>query len=857
MIKFIIDVRTTGLHIKVMFQQDKKILQDFYGELSSFEERYVPGRGKIRTLKKTYATYMAETATFGLHRNLLDSLMEHLSDKLIKEEEIKINYYTPLQGTPTRILLNPDWSPREKQVPIIDFIMGPEPVSILPIQTGAGKDQPLDAKIKIPGGWSTMGEMKIGTDVISKDGSITKVTAIYPQGLKQMYQITFADGRTTEAGAGHLWKVYYINTTLNKRWRVVDTLEMLRLISMPNPRVYVDLIDPEIGNDIDLPIDPYVLGVILGDGCTRGNAVTISNPDIEIKDKITLLLKDTYNVNTYVSKDSSRCLSFSLCPKDRNKSFIKDNLKELGLFGKYSYEKFIPDIYLNSSSKQRLELLQGLMDTDGTISNRFRKSGTSSYSTTSLLLAEHVTYLVRSLGGIASISSKHPMYTYKGETLNGRLAYVINIRFKRPTQLFTLTRKLNLAGDEYQYGKTLKLRVLDIKPSRVVESQCITVDHPDHLYVTDDFIVTHNTYIALYTIAKKAVRTAVIMGAMHIETWVKDAAKFYSDTSGIKVIRGAAMLKKAIADAKLGKYNADITFFSVNTVRDYLTEYAELGYSTYGCEPIELYATLGISFRVTDEVHENLHFNFRHDIETEVAELLYLSATIESDDAFINKLYQTIYPPNRRYTGLAWVKYIDVVALGYNLDDPRTVRYKGGNGMYSHNEYEKWIMKDYRRLKNYLDMICKILEVGYIKNYEPTMKCLIFFSSIEMCSKAAEYYANIYPERSVSAYNGDHDDEVLHSFDIVCSTLGSSGTGKNIYGLVTTILTVALSNREKNLQVLGRLREIDKVWPHRTPKFYYLVCKDIPKHVQYHNNKLKIFTGVVKTHTSANLSYRI
>lgn len=851
--RFIFDVRTTGIHVKVIFHDDRRIVQKFYADLTSFEERYVPGRGKVRTPKKTYATFQPTTGTYGLHRRQLDVLLEHLYLNKVREDEIQINTYGKHEGAPIYVELKEGIAPYEYQVPIIDYLCEPdEPVSVLPLQTGLGKEQPLDAKIKVPGGWSTMGEMSIGTTVIAKDGTPTKVIGVFPQGVKQMYRITFADGRSTECGADHLWRVYYINASIKRRWRIVNTLEVIRLISKPNPRVYIDLINSEISDDIELPLHPYILGTLIGDGSFVTGNVTISNPVIQLTDKINSLLNGKDNLSKHNSSDVNRCPNFAFIKTNSDKNYTKSALIELDLFGLYSHEKFIPDIYLNSSTAQRLALLQGLMDTDGTCS---RIGSSTSYSTASEQLALNVQYLVRSLGGIASITQRYPRYTHLGQKLVGRLAYQVNIRVKKPSELFTIDVKKNRTSDNGQYSESLKLKVISVEPTRMAESQCIAIDHPEHLYVTDDFIVTHNTATALMTIARLKVRTIVVMGAMHLETWVKDAAKVYKDTSGIQVIRGGAILKKCIADAKVGKFNKSILLISVNTIRDYLTEYETLGHSTYGCDPIDLYATLGVGLRVTDEVHENLHFNFRHDIETEVPRLIYLSATIESDDRFINRLYQLIYPLERRYIGLAWVKYIDVTAVGYDIKDSKNVRYKGPNGMYSHIVFEQWIMTDRQRTLNYFNLIARIIEVGYNKVYQPGMKLLIIFSSVEMCNAASKYFGDLYPQYTSTAYNADHEDEVLHNFDIVCSTLGSSGTGKNIYGLRSTILTIGLSNREKNIQVLGRLRQLEDRYPGVFPNFYYLVCKTIPKQVQYHNAKLKIFLGKVKSHRAVNINH--
>jgi hypothetical protein len=158
------------------------------------------------------------------------------------------------------------------------------------------------------------------------------------------------------------------------------------------------------------------------------------------------------------------------------------------------------------------------MDTDGTVDTK----GSCSFCTTSKVLAEDVRYIVRSLGGMASIGvKKEPKYTYKGEKRIGHCAYIVHIRFKVPSSLFTLTRKKLRAGDMNQYSATLKCRIESVEYVGEEETQCILIDHPDHLYITDDFIVTHNTESGLaLSLVSEAEVTIVIApkNAVH-EVW--------------------------------------------------------------------------------------------------------------------------------------------------------------------------------------------------------------------------------------------------------------------------------------------------------------------------------------------------
>lgn len=851
MIRFKILVLSHGIQVTVLHHNDRKIIQDFYGKLSVYDERFIPNRGLVRTLKHTFATFHAKTNTYGLHRGMMSGLMEHLDRRGVLNDEVVTTFMDEYDTAPAYLVPQRGVVPRDRQPEVIDFVLKPTSTVVLPLQTGVGKDQPLTAKIKVPGGWSTMGDMEVGTEITAADGTTTEVIGVHPQGVKPVWKITFADGRSTLAGAEHLWKVYYINTSPVRRWRVVTTLEMLRLISMPNPRVYVPLCKAEHHDpEIDLPIPPYTLGCLLGDGGITTSNVTLCKNDLELFQNIRQELLKDHTLEKYPSKDNVWRLKANGV---ENK--YRQVLSELGLMGKGGWVKFIPKPYLNGSIAQRYDLLQGLMDTDG----EGTKNGSTVFSTSSEQLASDVQYLVRSLGGIAKVSSRIPKYTYKGQKLSGRRAYRVSIRMEVPSLMFRLARKQDRVDDNNQYAHGLKLRVKSVEPAGSVETQCISVKHPDHLYVTDDFIVTHNTFMALYAATRLQVRTAVVMGAMHIDTWKKDADWILEGGSeeNIRVIKGGIKLRKLIAEAKADKLNSNILLFSINTLRDYLTDYEKNGTSGYGCEPKDLWALLGVGLRITDESHENLHFHFRLDIETHSNKVVFLSATLKSNDPFINKMYETIYPLRARFTKLEWKKYIRVEALGYGLLEPQKVRYKGHGGRYNQIVYEDWLRKKDSRLINYFKMIHRIATVGFLNDYQPGQKLLIFFSSKAMCEEAAIYLRNVISDKTIHAYTGDHDTEILHTNDIVCTTLGSAGTGKDIDGLTTVIMTTALVARERNIQVLGRLRNLESKFPGVTPRFYYVVCRDIDKHVQYHKTKQVLFQDFAKEVLTTNTAFLV
>ncbi len=361
--------------------------------------------------------------------------------------------------------------------------------------SGSGKAQPLHSKIKTPTGWTTMGEIGIGDVVATPDGKSANVVSVYPQGKKAIYRITFADGRTAESCDEHLWEVH--STDWTHRWKVLSLREIIDAGYVG--KIHIRLAEPMHAIDTDLPVDPYILGCLigdahLGDSNMRGGIV-MSSADEFILDKMRSRLVDGYSLNYKSGYDY--LLKGNIAPSYRREDIhhYKKELRKLGLYGTVSNNKFIPAIYKDASYNQKIELIQGLMDTDGCCSG-----GSLSFTTVSQVLALDVQDLIRSVGGIASIRSHIPKYTYKNEKKDGQRAYSVAIRYKSPHELVSLPRKRQLV-ESYQYADKLRLKIKSVDYIGEQEAQCIMIDSADHLYITDNYVVTHNT-LTVKTLAK-------------------------------------------------------------------------------------------------------------------------------------------------------------------------------------------------------------------------------------------------------------------------------------------------------------------------------------------------------------------
>lgn len=365
---------------------------------------------------------------------------------------------------------------------------------------GTGKAQPLTSKVLTPSGWKFMGDVVVGDVVSTPNGSTSTVIGIFPQGEKEIYEVTFSDGSSTRCCLDHLWEC---NVPVNFRKynksykKILTTKDMINFLMekkiQPNyGNISIDLISGHETPKVELPIPPYLLGVLIGDGSIT-NGVMFTSADQQIIDNVGALLRDDYYINSTIGPYDFRITYKIKDPKNRQ-NYYSIKLQELGLYGKKSNDKFIPDMYKHSCITDRIKLLQGLLDTDGTVG----KKGDVSFSTSSYNLAKDVQEIVWSIGGKSCIRKRKAGYTKNGVYIKCQDCYTVSISYTQPKDLFTLERKVQRCSDTYQ-PKQLRRTLKSIELVSVEQAQCILLDSEEHLYITDDYIITHNTMVALYS----------------------------------------------------------------------------------------------------------------------------------------------------------------------------------------------------------------------------------------------------------------------------------------------------------------------------------------------------------------------
>jgi hypothetical protein len=389
----------------------------------------------------------------------------------------------------------------EKQKQLLEICLNPDTkIVFIAGPAGSAKAQPLSEPILTPNGWVTMGDVKKGDLVMSSDGNPTEVLGVFPQGLKEIFKVSFNDGSFTYCCDDHLW----LTQTNNERYsrlrtktgrvknpqngKVRSLKEIRESLFVSNTKRFnhfIPIAQPVNFEPQDHLIHPYLLGALIGDGgLTIGARFTTA--DQEIVKSFEKLLPENHSIRAYKDK-----YAFSIVG-DCQKNLVWEEIKKIGLNVK-SDLKFIPENYLIDSVENRISLLQGLMDTDGTTD---AKQGRAVYTSTSQRLAHGVKELIESLGGVARITSFKSKFTYLGVKKIGKTAYRVNASLPPHIAPFSLKRKVEKYKPLTKYFPARAIESIELAGKE--ECQCIMVKNDSHLYLTRDYIVTHNTYMGVY-----------------------------------------------------------------------------------------------------------------------------------------------------------------------------------------------------------------------------------------------------------------------------------------------------------------------------------------------------------------------
>lgn len=392
-----------------------------------------------------------------LNNRMLQGVDPHSSDltneqKLMIAEECRTNFWYFLREV---CRLKPD-APFMANRGNISFIWSYlnhiTTYMIMPRQQG--KMQPNRSKVRVlvdrPGNyvptdcWKRIGDLRTGDTLIAPNGKTTQVTGIHPQGTLRMYRVTFSDGRSTEAGAEHLWTLKDFSRGTSSRRGITDDYITADLITgLAQGHAYeAQLIKPEKGKAQHLGMDPYLFGLLASSKLVDG--------------KFEFALHDK-TMTGYLEEKIPRTLELVV---EKRKCVVKRRDKKPFVF---EMNAGLPQAYLEGALEDRLKLVHGFFD------GSLKLGKVLTLKAPNALIASQLAYVIRGLGGTAKVEQEHMSVSLPKETPYFRF------RKEKPVEVENRlwVEKVEFCGDE--------------------EATCIEVDNQDHLYITDDFIVTHNT----------------------------------------------------------------------------------------------------------------------------------------------------------------------------------------------------------------------------------------------------------------------------------------------------------------------------------------------------------------------------
>lgn len=362
-------------------------------------------------------------------------------------------------------------------------------IEIAPLNYMRGRSQPISEQVLTPNGYIEIGKLSVGDAIINSSGIISRVQAVYPQGKLDVYKVEFNDGTHVLCSKDHLWTTSNLYENAKGMSSVKTTEDIINSIKNNHGQKEhrIKLIsDCVYFENKQCIVHPYLVGVLLGDGHLGNNQIGFTTKDTEIIDTISSLLPPNMIIKHRNNYDY-RIVSTN------NNNTLKKHLKDIGIYGKTSVDKYIPIDYKINSKEVRISVLRGLMDTDGWVCHHRSGNSRAQFCSISRCLAEDVMFIVRSLGGYAYMRerkySEKDTHLLKGrEIKHNHPSYIVDIRMK--DNPFSLERKASIFENNLPKHKI----IISVSPYGFEECVCIKTSADDALYVTSGFNLTHNTF---------------------------------------------------------------------------------------------------------------------------------------------------------------------------------------------------------------------------------------------------------------------------------------------------------------------------------------------------------------------------
>lgn len=731
-----------------------------------------------------------------------------INDPVIRKlpKPSKVNYPTPKK---VEITMN-----REPRSPLqedcikkmLDTDNGYNKLTI-ELKPGTGKAEPYSRKIPTPTelGYTLMGDLKVGDYVFDRRGQQTRVLQIFEQGEKDVYKVTFQDGRVAYCMDEHLWTV---KSHKNGIWKTMMLKDMINDFKRKSPwkekagredpysyKYYIPTCSFVAYPRKRVPIDPWVLGCFIGNGCLREKILTISCGSSEIPEKIA-------SIYGFKIKKNRANYSYTFYHKGGSPVYTTDFFEGVPeLIDSYSRDKFIPESYMINDSNTRLAILQGLMDTDGSISpNDGRYS--LRYSSTSKKLLEQILWLLYSLGYTGSIIDDKRTEKYVD-------SYCGNVSFRVPNTdkdlFFTESNKLFIAKEATKVDQENlydDLLIKDISFSHKEKCRCIMVDNPEHLYLTEDFIVTHNTFIATYATSKLQLKPLVVAPTTLLKNqWVEE-------------FEGCGIPRSDIATRIEDGPSKKLCVVTIASIERALGEDWE--------KLMKTISDSSFGIKIVDEAHLHLKGMLRLDAICNIKHNWYLSATLGRSDEREDDILNYALLDADRFVGNSTyeeyqTEYVNIYMqdIYYNTTNKLCHQYfkYGKKGLIKATYYR--MLMAYQGGRPFLNNIKHLIKVAYnVKTYDG--KILVLVPLLDVIERLKNELMNDpwFDRFNIVTVDGSLPlpvkRQALEDGTLILTTTMSVGTGTDIKNLACVVNFDQAASPIILEQVAGRLRDRGK-----------------------------------------------
>ena len=787
-----IDVYNTHIELYPYEKDDIPIIEEMYTATEKFTNKEFP------------CGYTIEDNKLFLPRGTSISKLERLTD-------VKARYYLESDGYEKMGYNHSSfYDPRnEIQEESIKFLCGSEHQLGLNLATGVGKGLPLNTKIPTPNGYKLMGDIEVGDTIFTIDGTTTNVVGVYDQGIRNIYKITFNDGRSSICDENHLWLVKTHTTGVYHPKQTSDMFNdfkrydpnMKKSSANRDPYVYKYMIPTMRGpveyNHRDVPIHPYVLGALIGNGCLKEKLLSISSGNTYVPNRIGKL----YNIYPMKNKANYTYI-FYKSNESNSRVQTQDFFKDIpDLISTNSSTKFIPDIYIYNDIDTRIQLLQGLMDTDGSISRSDGRYHVT-YSSCSKTLLTQIQFILKSLGFNASIIQDKRVEKYH----NG---YHATLLFQIPNELkmqfFTIPYKFDIALEASYLPDTNitreHLKIKNIEYIGKTETRCIKVDHPSHLFITEDFIVTHNTYCVAYAITQLSIKAIIVTpNEMLKQQWIGTFNKMFDyRPKHLMNIAGSNIMDAIMEDLV---EEADVYFVNHQTLRSYLMQHG--GYQFH-----QFFKKLNIGIKVYDESHMEFANILMIDFFTNTDRTWYLTATFDRSDKTESQCFKRAFNSVICYGEMESKSLTPKHVIYHVVNFDSRISPKNRAKMLAYPGYSSNRYGQYAFGLDPNDTAYKVIREILLKLKDIEGKTLIFVPLIENVDTLVSKIKHDFPEKSCAAYHSKipkDEKEDAEKKDIIVSTIKSCGTGRDIKGLRSVICAEPVASKVIAEQMIGRLR---------------------------------------------------